>query len=328
MNDSSRIDSTGNTTIHPELVKIGKTLKRIIRPNKFVLRLLLWASNRTPDATIKGFQNDTYMVKRTRGKGDIRVRVYRPENSDEDLPVLLYFHGGGYCVNSPEAAHNEIQFFLKACPCVVIAPNYTKSLRAPYPAAIDDCEDTLDWLLAKAETLKIRTDKLIIGGHSAGGGLTVSLLMRIKQRGDVSVAFQMPIYPMIDHRSATESARDNHMPVWNTKLNKLAWKLYLGDKHGTKNIPVDAAPATTTDYRGLPPAATLVGNLDPFLDETRNYVRALQNAGVEVQFKIYDKCFHAFDLVAPDSTPSKAAIEFTQRCFREAVDKYSAPQPS
>lgn len=313
--------------IHPELQKTGRLLKLTMYPKRWVMRLLHWATNRTPNAKIENVDNQTFQVKRRRGKGEIRVRVYRPKNHSEPLPVLLYFHGGGYCINSPEAAHKEIQFFLDACPCVVIAPDYTKSIHAPYPAAINDCEDTLDWLLANQQNLNIRSDKLVVGGHSAGGGLTIALLLRIRARGDIAVAFHMPIYPMIDHRSTTPSARDNDMPAWNTKLNKLAWKMYLGDRFGKDNIPTDASPAIENDFTGLPPAATFVGSLDPFLDETLNYVNALEDAGITVQSKVFDRCYHAFDLVAPEASPSKEAIAFTQQCFRDAIDTYTAAQP-
>jgi len=315
------------TEIHPELVKAGKLFKFIFRPNRTLLGIFYKLTNRNRKAKIEGFKNDTYFIPRSRAEGEVRIRVYGPCEPQQELPVLLYLHGGGLCINSPETAHTEIGYFLNACPCIVVAPDYTKTVHAPYPAAINDCEDTLDWLLENIQMLGIRSDKLVIGGHSAGGGLTVALLLRIRERGDISVAYQMPIYPMMDHRSSTESARDNDMPVWNTKLNKLAWKMYLGDLHESQAIPFDAAPAQAKDYSGLPPAMTFVGNLDPFLDETINYVESLKRDNVPVEMEVFDKCYHAFELVVPNATPSRAAIAFMQKKFTEAVNTLSAPQP-
>lgn len=322
-----------NVGIHPELQKAGQFIKLVFRANRLSLRFYHWVSNRTPNAQLEGFKNATHQVNRSRGQGSVRVRVYGPLEHNEALPVLLYFHGGGYAINAPESAHVAIERFLTACPCVVVAPDYTKSVHAPYPAAINDCEDTLDWLLAEAEQLGIRTDKVMVAGHSAGGGLTIALMLRVRERGDVSIAFQMPIYPMIDHRSVTESARNNDMPVWNTKLNKLAWKMYLGDFYGTDDrpspdVPADAAPAQAANYNGLPPAATFVGDLDPFRDETRNYVQELRQAGVEVEFEEFKQCYHAFELIVPEATPSIRAIEFTRTKFAQAVERYTAPQPN
>lgn len=313
--------------IHPELVKAGKLFKFIFRPNRMLLSIFHKLTNRNPKAKIEGFENDSYFVPRSRSEGNVRVRVYGPLEPRHELPVLLYLHGGGLCINSPEAAHTEISYFLKASPCIVVAPDYTKTVHAPYPAAINDCEDTLDWLLDNAQMLGIRSDKLIIGGHSAGGGLTVALLLRIRERGDISVAYQMPIYPMMDHSSSTESAQNNDMPVWNTKLNKLAWKMYLGDLSDSQNVPFDAAPAQAQDYSGLPPAMTFVGDLDPFLDETINYVESLKRDNVPVEIEVFAQCYHAFELVVPNATPSRAAIAFMQKKFSEAVSTLSAPQP-
>ena len=120
-----------NKQIHPELQKAGRALKLSFRANRTSLRFFHWATNRRPNAKLEGFQNDIHELPRPQNKGKLRVRVYRPEGQTEPLPVLLYFHGGGYAINSPEAAHNEIAVFLKACPCVVIAPNYTSFSHQP-----------------------------------------------------------------------------------------------------------------------------------------------------------------------------------------------------
>jgi len=313
--------------IHPELVKPGKVMKLIFRPNKTMLRFFNRGAKKQLGAELDGFENATHYVDRTRGDGAVRVRVYGPKDNQEQLPVLLYFHGGGYAIGSPEGSHAEITRFLKACPCIIVAPDYTKSFVAPYPAAIDDCEDTLDWMLANAEPLGIRTDKVIVGGHSAGGGLTVCLLERLRERADVAIAFQMPIYPMLNHLSNTPSASNNVMPVWSTKHNKLAWKMYLGDLADSNAVPTDAAPAQLTDLSGFPPAATYVGNLDPFHDETQQYVELLEKSGVAVESKVYEGCYHAFDVAAPNAPPSVDAIQFMQDQFVTATEKYTAPQP-
>ena len=313
--------------IHPELKARGRVLKALLRPNKFFFHFYHWLSNRNPDAQIKGFDNNTVFLPSRHGNGSLRVRIYSPIPQEENLPVLLYLHGGGYALNSPEAAHREIRHLLMATPCVVVAPCYTKSVLAPYPAAIDDCEDALDWLIANAAELRINTDKLAIGGHSAGGGLTLALLLRLRDRGDVSVAFQMPIYPMIDHTSASDSARNNAMPVWNTKLNRLGWDLYLSSLPKLDSPPKDAAPAVESDYTGLPPALSFVGDLDPFLDETRAMVSRFKKAGVAIDYQEFPNCYHAFDLIVPTAEPSKKAIKFMQEGFRRAMEKYSAPQP-
>ena len=132
---------------------------------------------------------------------------------------------------------------------------------------------------------------------------------------------------MLDDRMITESSRDNDAPVWNTKANENAWKLYLGDLYGTDEVPVYAAPARLTDFHGLPPAITFVGTLDPFHDETRSYIRRLKAEGIPVAYRIFEGCYHAFDIMAPKSKPAMEAEKFLMKNFAYAVRHFFAAQP-
>ena len=106
---------------------------------------------------------------------------------------------------------------------VVLSPGYRLALQAPYPAAMDDCYAALLYLRSHAAALGVRSDQLMVGGESAGGGLCAAVCIRARDEGTVNVAFQMPLYPMLDDRD-TETSRDNHGRVWNTRRNHLAWR--------------------------------------------------------------------------------------------------------
>lgn len=147
-----------------------------------------------------------------------------------------------------------------------------------------------------------------------------------RDKGEVAIAFQMPLYPMLDDRMTTPSSRDNDAPVWNSKSNYNAWKLYLGDLFATANVPCYAAPARAEDYSGLPPTATFVGDLEPFRDETVLYVENLRKAGVPVSLEIFEGCYHAFEQMCPNAGVSKRAISFLMDAFTYAVDNYFAKQ--
>ncbi len=140
----------------------------------------------------------------------------------------------------------------------------------------------------------------------------------------MNVAFQMPLYPMIDNED-TESSKDNRAPVWNTRKNHSAWKLYLRGLEG-KKVPAYAAPARQTDYTGLPPAYTFAGDIEPFYCETLTYIENLQKAGVEAKVDVYPNCFHAFDMMVPFSEASEKAIAEFEKQFCYAVKHYFAPQ--
>src|SRR5690554_3923005 len=111
----------------------------------------------------------------------------------------------------------------------------------------------------------------------------------------------MPLYPMLDDRMITPSAQNNDDPVWSSKQNKLAWQLYLGDLYGDPKIPYYAAPARAMNLKNLPPTLTYVGSVEPFKDETIDYVERLKLQGNQVHFKIFDGGYHAFDILSDKS---------------------------
>ncbi len=252
----------------------------------------------------------------------LRICVFKPLKSKGDVPGFLWLHGGGYALGAPEQAEMMAKRLIEASNCVVVAPDYRLSVEAPYPAALEDSYEALLWMKSHAKELGIRDNQLMVGGDSAGGGLTAALTLYARDKGEVAIAFQMPLYPMLDDRMTSESAKDNNAPVWNSKSNFSCWKLYLGELFSTINVPYYAAPARAEDYSNLPPTATFVGELEPFRDETIQYVENLRKAGVSVDFKIYRGCYHAFEQMCPKAEVSKKAISFILNSFKYAVEHY------
>lgn len=316
--------SVSSDEIHPELRFIGnfiRTLVPYMNEMFFSFANLFMDNIGLPDLTC-GINSDEVYIPREDGSS-LRMRVYYPKEKKENVPGLLWIHGGGYAIGCPEQDFSYIQSFVDASGCVVAAPDYINSPTAPYPAAFNDCYNALLWLKENGSGYGMRDDQIFVGGNSAGGGLCASVVLKARDTGDVNIAFQMPIYPMLDDRMITESSQNNDAPVWNTKSNEIAWKLYLGELYGTENVPSYAAPARETDYSGLPPTLTYIGSIDPFYDETMNYVKALENAGVSVMYETYEGCFHAFDLLAFTS-PAKEAKSFLIDGFMYAVENYRA----
>ncbi|MGB0921409.1 MAG: alpha/beta hydrolase [Alphaproteobacteria bacterium] len=313
--------------IDPELRAVGAIAKLIFRPSKWFFKLVRFMNKRGAGKPIPGMQSEERWIESSTSTRKIRLCIYRPLSGGENLPTLLYIHGGGYAMGSPEMSAPAIQKFMAAHPCVIIAPAYCCSLEAPYPAAIDDCYDALLWTKENATSVGGRDDQIIVGGHSAGGGLTAAVTLRARDRGDVNIAFQMPIYPMIDDRMTTASATGNTAPVWNSKHNTLGWRLYLKDLHEAgADIPYDAAPARATDYAGLPPTLTFVGSADPFHDETVAYVENLRAAGIPVEFEQFPGGFHGFEVLVPKAGISQAADAFLYGAFAKATAAHFAPQ--
>ena len=274
-------------------------------------------------------ENCTAEYRRVRiGKNQtMRILIVRPQNQKKPAPGVLWLHGGGYATGFPEMAYmsRAIDLVTK-CGAVIVCPDYRLSVKAPYPAAIKDCYRALLFMKAHCAEFGIRSGQIMVGGESAGGGLTAALCMLAKDKGTVSIAFQMPLYPMLDCDD-TPSSADNHEKVWNTNRNHMAWKMYLRSLKG-RPVPVYASPAKRRDYSGLPPAYTFVGDIEPFYCETLSYIKALNDAGVPAEADIYPNFYHAYDMMKPDSEMGKQAADTFVQKFREAAEKYFAEQPS
>lgn len=241
----------------------------------------------------------------------------------KNAPGILWIHGGGYMTGMKEMIHMSRAIDLvKTYGATVISPGYRLSVTKPFPAAIEDCYDALVYLKNHTEELGINKNQIMVGGESAGGGLCVAVCMMARDTGEVNIAYQMPLYPMLDNLD-TETSENNHGKVWNTRRNHIAWKLYLG-KNGKDKVSPYAAPARQTDYAHLPPAYTFVGDGEPFYAETCTYIENLRKAGIEAEMDVYESDMHAFDMMKPKLEISKnAALQFNKH-FEYALEHYFA----
>lgn len=267
-------------------------------------------------------------VKITKRDGEsMVVWVYSPlEKPASELPGILWTHGGGYACGTPEGEVMVYEQLIAWSPCVIVSPDYRLSVKAPFPAAVEDCYDALLWLKQNMKRLNIRQDQIFLGGGSAGGGLAAALALMSRDRGDVEIAFQMPLYPMLDNTMSTDSMKDNDCIGWNAAKNAVGWKMYLGEDFRSPAVSKYAAPYRETDYRNLPPAFTYVGSCDPFCDETQEYFRRLREAGVHAECLVLKGGYHAFEINSPESSLGKQANTAFRNAFLHAVANYYAPQ--
>lgn len=258
---------------------------------------------------------------------DLKLVILKPTVSKrpkEDTPGILWIHGGGYVSGTArKTASSRAGDFVKKYGAVVVAPEYRLAGKAPYPAALEDCYTALQYLRDHADELGCSSEKIMVGGESAGGGLTVALCMYARDWGDVNIAFQMPLYPMLDDRE-TFSNRSNNSLTWSTTQNRKAWDMYLANVVG--DPPAYAVPARQINYADLPPAYTFVGEKEIFFSETIKYIDNLKNDGVQAHVDIYPTKIHAFDLTLPFTKVSKQAISELEKQYLYAAEHYSAPQ--
>lgn len=227
--------------------------------------------------------------------GAMDVFVLTPSGQPASRPAVLSLHGGGMCAGS---AQLEIQLggrLAQALGAIVVSPNYRLAPENPFPAGLDDCMATLQWMVNHAEDLGIDPDRVAVYGTSAGGGLAAAVAQRAVDEG-ISVRAQALISPMLDDRTALrDDLAGRGELTWSPKSNKWAWNAYLGRQPRRSDAPEYAAPARRADVAGLPPAWIGVGDLEVFFDENVAYAEKLEAAGVPSQLVTVPGMYHTAD---------------------------------
>jgi acetyl esterase/lipase len=243
------------------------------------------------------------------GAPNVRVLLYQPSAVERPKPALLWMHGGGYVMGSPEQETLMVKQMVSAIGCVGVSVNYRLAPETHHPGPIEDCYAALKWLHTHANELEVDPTRIAIAGSSAGGGLAAALALLARDRGEIPLAFQLLIAPMLDDRTCTLAEPHPYTGefVWTRQANRFGWTSLLGLEPGVAGISPYAAAARAEQLEGLPPACINVGALDLFLEEDMEYARRLTRAGVPTELHIYPGAYHGFRMVADAQVTQIAA---------------------
>ena len=141
--------------------------------------------------------------------GPIPLRAYRPAGSstEEILPLLMYFHGGGWVIGDLDTHDVVCRQLANGARCAVISVDYRMGPESPFPAAVEDCVAATRWAAAEAAKLKIDPQRIAVGGDSAGGNLATVVALTARDAGGPALAFQLLIYPATDQRAGSPVRR-------------------------------------------------------------------------------------------------------------------------
>ena len=236
---------------------------------------------------------------------NIALRLYgaKKQSGKERKACLIYIHGGGMIMGNLDTGNLNCFEFARRLDVLVISIEYQKSPEFPYPAAINDCVDGINWVVKNADSLNIDISNIGIYGSSAGGGLVLGTALKLRDAGQDIIKYMLPIYPMIDDTNTTASSFEiTNLGVWDRSTNIEAWNWYLD---GTKADEY-AAPTRAENLTGLPPCYSDVGNFDLFRDENALFFDRLAKSGVPTEFNVFSGAFHGSENLAPESELSKA----------------------
>lgn len=227
---------------------------------------------------------------------DLPIRIYRPIKGAV-LPALVFFHGGGWVLNNLDSYEQAMRSLANKGQFVVIAVNYQKAPELPFPIPFDDCYSTLIWVAENAEMLSIEPTQIGVGGDSAGGNLAAGVAIKARDTGDVSLAFQLLIYPCNDNEMNYDSAYKNGDGYGlSTRAMKWFWEQYLSKKSDAKNSY--AVPAAAKDFTNLAPAIITTAEFDPLLDDGYIYAELLRKSGVPTLYREYEGVIHGYFTLA------------------------------
>ncbi|WP_339538905.1 alpha/beta hydrolase [Pseudomonas sp. RA_15y_Pfl2_54] len=231
----------------------------------------------------------------------MRLCIYRPRPMPEAkvLPAILYLHGGGFVLGCPEMNDDYLAALAEESQAVVVAVDYRLAPEHPFPAPLQDCYTALAWLLRQGPTLGLDPKKVVITGHSAGGGLAASLALLVRERREYSVAGLVMIYPMLDHRTGSPAAPTENPTTgtlnWGRRANQICWRCLQGSYTLGDGEDFLFSAALAPDLQGLPHSFIVVGALDLFLEEDVDFALKLSRAGVVTELHVYPGVPHMFD---------------------------------
>lgn len=227
--------------------------------------------------------------------GAIPVRIYRPHSEHDRLPLLVYFHGGGWVLGSIATHDAYCRGLANASDWAVASVDYRLAPEHPFPAAFDDSYAATAWLADSADALKLDARTIAVGGDSAGGNLAAAVALAARDRGGPTLAGQLLIYPITDfdfQRPSYIANADGYHLTRDTM--RWFWQHYCGDDFARTADDFRASPLLAESLAQLPSAFVITAEFDPLLDEGEAYAEKLSAAGVDARCKRYDGMIHGF----------------------------------
>ncbi|MEU6815286.1 alpha/beta hydrolase [Streptomyces sp. NPDC046860] len=240
--------------------------------------------------------------------GSIPVRVYHPDPA-RTLPVVLFFHGGGWTVNDLDTHDRLCILLAKGSDSVVVSVDYRRAPEHKYPAAFEDGWTALHWVVGGAPDLGADPARIAVAGDSSGGTIAAALALKARDEGGPVITQQLLIYPVTDYLdppTGSYVSRANGYSL-NLPFMQWSWENYLPEEWSREDSGL--FPLRARSLRDLPPALVLTAEFDPLRDEGIAYAERLRGDGVPTEHWHFDDQMHGFVMQTRAIARARKAVE-------------------
>lgn len=266
-----------------------------------------------------GPEAEVFHVPGRDGAPQVPVHIYRPDGpARAGRAAILHIHGGGMILGSPRSVTGPLPDLVQDLGVLGVSVEYRLAPETTFPGPQEDCYAALAWLVESAQELGVDPSRIVVMGESAGGGLAAALGQMVRDRAEYSLAGQVLIYPMLDHRTGgPECPWRNPIAgefVWPAASNQFGWACLRGTYEPVDDRKGLFSPPLADSLAGLPQAFVSAAGLDLLADEDMDYARRMRFDGVPVEFHLYPGALHGFDML-----PNVCVTQQAQRDIRNAL---------
>lgn len=301
---------------------VGSFRNKIIKLFFKITKVLIYRHDYTPEKYRKGMDLFTWFLRKPRGVkyepemvGHMDAMWIRPNNIDNDS-VILYLHGGGYAMGSIKSHKKMAGRIARACKTQCLIIEYRLAPEHPFPAAVEDAFYAYQWLRDKG----FRPEKIVIGGDSAGGGLTLATLLKIKEMNLPQPLAAFCLSPWVD-LSASSPEMDSYKDL-DPFIDKESIKLW-GRRYAGENVKHPLASPLFADLKGIAPVLVQIGTSEILLFENRALHQKAIEQKLDFEYQEYPDMIHVFQVFAGFLPQADQAIEEIGRFVMEKAKAYN-----
>jgi len=238
--------------------------------------------------------------------GTIHIRIYTPKNTGRPLPMIVYYHGGGWVIADINTYNASALGLAQQTNAIVVAVEYRKAPEHKFPVAVNDAFSAYKWVLKNAGTLQGDGKKVALVGESAGGNLAANVSIIARDKGIQAPVYEVLIYPVASTvmNTASYAKSDSTKP-----LDKAMMQWFFKQYAPMSSLSDPRINLVKANLKGLPATTIITAELDPLHDDGQLLSDAMKASGVTVNYKNYDGVTHEFfgmAIIVPEAKDAEA----------------------